>query len=620
MPELKPTSYPDWATDDVILPVAGTSNKIEPRTIMQTQGADKGNFFGAEEANWILNSNGEWTRYLDQEVQHLKDTNLREYNTVADMVADELLEDGDYARTLGYHTFGDTGGAIYKVSAAEGTVDGMTLIALDNGLRAEFVYVSNTYSPIQFGAVGNGVADDSVPMQKLADLLEDNPSNTNLQEGVVIDLHGRRYSVALTPQNKLTIKNGILRQVSEGNNVIEHIEGSAKSDGWDLLRLENVTIDGANKGSGTITEEDGFGGYTLDSGNMGLYFNVASTSVAKRYKVELSGCVFTGLHNSMFCYINSVPSGDLSSITVIDSEFKGANTVSTIANINIIVDTSDVERDAAVFRGCNIEVNNGLLYTKATKCVFDKCPSIILNFALDVTTLAALYGRSNASFYDSNIFMPNQDTVEGKFTRDGYNLDVRGCTIDGDFRVDSTYTGDNSALNFSIKDSEFKGLKLFRYPAPSGFLGGPRPEMHISVVGCTQRSATLNSISISLEDEGDVQSITGGGSDRLLVSGNNATGAIGVTTYGEAYIVYTNNMEEDISGAGGGIRLGSSTVQLTCTGNILKGGASSVSYIVTDKPNVDTVFYYAIAGNWYNGANILESDTDGSTLPASHNR
>ena len=88
MPELKPTSYPDWATDNVTLPVAGTNNKEEPRTILKTQGVDRGNFFTAEEANWILNSNGTWVRYLDQETQHIKDTNLREYNTVADMVAD----------------------------------------------------------------------------------------------------------------------------------------------------------------------------------------------------------------------------------------------------------------------------------------------------------------------------------------------------------------------------------------------------------------------------------------------------------------------------------------------------------------------------------------------------
>jgi hypothetical protein len=606
MPELKPTSYPDWATDDVILPVAGTNNKIEPRTIMQTQGADKGNFFGAEEANWILNNNGLWARYLDQEVEALNDTNLREYDTVADMVADDLLATGDYVRTLGYHTFGDTGGAIYKVSTAAGTVDGMTLIALDNGLRAEFVYVANTYSPIQFGAVGNGVADDSVPMQKLADLLEDNPAVTNLQGGVVAELHGRVFNVSFTPQNKLTIKNGTLRQVSNGSNIIEHVEGSAKSDGWDLLRLENVIIDGANKGSGTVTVEDGVDSYTLEDTNMGIYLDVNNTSTSKLYKLVIEGCTFKGIHNSMLCYINTVDSLVKESMYISNTTFNGEPPVVTTESVNIIVDTAGVVRDNVIFSSCLFSVTNGLLLNNDTKCVF----SNVCNLSITTASVnsATFYGKCNISLLDSKMF----NTGSGKLTRNAYNLIISNSEIEGGLAINNSYIGQHEC-NLRLSDTKFDNLEMFREGTPTS---GTRPPVEILISDCTHDSESNTGLYINPTDNSSSETITGGAKDNIRVTGNRAKGVIAVNLEQEAFIVFNANHIENVFGTNYGIKIDGLPTQLACNGNIAHG---TDALIETNQPNVDTTSYYAIAGNWIDATNVLESTTDATSLPKNYN-
>lgn len=78
------------------------------------------------------------------------------YNSVAEMKAATNLYNGSFAKTYGFTTYNDGGGALYKVRTItnDDIVDEMTIIALyDDSLIAEFI--GNTIDVRQYGAVEN---------------------------------------------------------------------------------------------------------------------------------------------------------------------------------------------------------------------------------------------------------------------------------------------------------------------------------------------------------------------------------------------------------------------------------------------------------------------------------
>lgn len=92
------------------------------------------------------------------------------YDTVADMKADTKLKAGDMAVTLGYYSVNDGGGAEYRIidSAdaryATAIDDGGSVHDLMNGNKALLIINEYIY-PEYFGAVGDGVTNDSAAIQ-----------------------------------------------------------------------------------------------------------------------------------------------------------------------------------------------------------------------------------------------------------------------------------------------------------------------------------------------------------------------------------------------------------------------------------------------------------------------
>lgn len=75
---------------------------------------------------------------------------LKFYDTVADMIADDGLSNGDLVRTAGYLSYGDGGGLKYEVKNT-GTPTSGTVIDLTGGLYAH-AFLPTTVNPIMFGA------------------------------------------------------------------------------------------------------------------------------------------------------------------------------------------------------------------------------------------------------------------------------------------------------------------------------------------------------------------------------------------------------------------------------------------------------------------------------------
>lgn len=61
----RPTYYPEWATTDTTLPVAGTSNKQRPKESLRTIGWDKTQIPAAEEWNWQFDNINDWVVHFD---------------------------------------------------------------------------------------------------------------------------------------------------------------------------------------------------------------------------------------------------------------------------------------------------------------------------------------------------------------------------------------------------------------------------------------------------------------------------------------------------------------------------------------------------------------------------
>ena len=96
---------------------------------------------------------------------------VRTFDSVADMVASTGLSIGDKVQTLGYSSAGDGGGNIYSIVAAgTGTADGGSFIDL-TGIsgQAKGLFVDGVVNVKQFGAKGDGIADDAPSAQAAED-------------------------------------------------------------------------------------------------------------------------------------------------------------------------------------------------------------------------------------------------------------------------------------------------------------------------------------------------------------------------------------------------------------------------------------------------------------------
>lgn len=136
----------------------------------------------------------------DGNVQTDLDRRAVTFDTVVDMKAATFLKVGDKVRTLGYYSAGDGGGNDYEIVAAgTGTDNGGSFIDLTGvSGQAKGLFIYGSVNVEQFGAVGDGVTDDTAAIRRA------------LSSGVdIIDGKGSTYAISAPlniPEN-ITLEN-----------------------------------------------------------------------------------------------------------------------------------------------------------------------------------------------------------------------------------------------------------------------------------------------------------------------------------------------------------------------------------------------------------------------------
>lgn len=101
--------------------------------------------------------------------QYLELVGIISFDTVSEMKSATNIVNGSICQTLGYNSINDNGKGLYKIRTItnDDVIDEGSIIAItsDNTLVAELIITNDTVTPEQFGAYGDGVHDDTLPVE-----------------------------------------------------------------------------------------------------------------------------------------------------------------------------------------------------------------------------------------------------------------------------------------------------------------------------------------------------------------------------------------------------------------------------------------------------------------------
>ena len=184
------------------------------------------------------------------------------YNTKDDMAADKRVKLNDTLMTCGYAEVNDKKGSFYKVVSTTSA----KAIALQNDLYAEPFeladFIQNYVTPEDFGAVGDGITDDT------------NAINKALEHSNVLNMNSKTYLVSANPETAIAI--------TAHNNVIN---GNGAT-----IKIKPVTGEYykiiAVKGSTTISNLTIIGERDAHIGTTGEWGHGINISECDRVRIE----------------------------------------------------------------------------------------------------------------------------------------------------------------------------------------------------------------------------------------------------------------------------------------------------------------------------------------------
>ncbi|MBP8110990.1 MAG: right-handed parallel beta-helix repeat-containing protein [Agitococcus sp.] len=231
----------------------------------------------------ILKNSAGVTQFDKDRIASLGSTQVQSFNSIAALRLRSGTTIANAAKTLGYYSAGDGGGnSFYWDSTSTATDNAGTVIkptAVSGAGR--WLAVDTSYINVkQFGAVGDGVADDTTPIQAAVDSIGAAGGGTlSFPSGVY-----KTTSKVILPSNITIVGSGKILTTST-----IAIEAIAKVN----VRIVGMEIEGPGASVVPVVPEDG-------GINLG---NVTSTNGCT--DVLISGCVVHGFYTGISCRYGS---------------------------------------------------------------------------------------------------------------------------------------------------------------------------------------------------------------------------------------------------------------------------------------------------------------------------
>ena len=173
---------------------------------------------------------------------YLNSNTIFGFDTVSDLKSSTNLLNGSYARTIGYYSANDGGGALYQIFEDEPNSGYYEI--LDNGLYAKLVIENKTINSLQFGIKSDNSSDDFTNLQKMLNFIN------NYNDYLIVIFDGSdtmKFSDTLhfNKSNLKIILNTDL-QLTKTTNISTNNSLKAIQIGTDNNRLDNIIIEGNN--------------------------------------------------------------------------------------------------------------------------------------------------------------------------------------------------------------------------------------------------------------------------------------------------------------------------------------------------------------------------------------
>lgn len=362
---------------------------------------------------------------LGEEIDDINDELLSRavvFDTVADMKAATNLVDGGYARTLGFHTINDGGGALYKITDT-GTANEMDVIAVGN-LYANLV-IGNKVNAKQFGAYGDGTHDDVTAIQSAI--------NYACAHNGVISFNSGRYNIS----DSLTLPSAI------------KIEGTyAKGDSTTSIKGTEILITSNNKSIFKLNS--GVSYYQCEFRNLRL--NATGTTGSKGFDTTdatfVSECIFDTIYfNGQF---DIAFDAQKTTLTTIRNCMFSANNIAInvnstfsgnyIENCNFWNNTQDVNATGTLenvyFDKCHFEnTGNHTSMTFKAPVSLNSCAIRDCEYLETSSDYAILFdGTNTASFVRlTGVYIENTNIT----AKTGIKIDMTGNTANNNALADT---------------------------------------------------------------------------------------------------------------------------------------------------------------------------------------
>lgn len=404
------------------------------------------------------------------------------YDTVSDMKSATNLVNGSYARTMGYNTINDNGSSLYKIRniTNEDIVDEGSIIALNNeNLIAELITIEKVIRPEQFGAVGDGVTNDSVNFTKAFNYAINNnfdfKAEKTYKTSSTLNLTGTYHnifinSVIYNGSSHFLIIKGALNNIKIGKLVGSY----GTSQGAIVLQAENNTVlnshnkiefdyidgfdkaiylDGETANSYGIQYNEIKGGVINTPTNYGIYLGISSNQsicwINQNYFDKIrTNCIY-GIYMDNNKSQNSMNSNIFNEI--------GLEPDSNVDALYGIYNNNTRDNKFLNCRASEINTNETLIYELSTSASFPNVYEFTQNIPINKISMLTGILKSILCSNDNALVLSN---AGAKFFDDGSYL-----LLDNEWkktgRIYNAYNSDLDNTRTDRKDVAFDMLYRF---------------------------------------------------------------------------------------------------------------------------------------------------------------